>query len=406
MTITIENLPDTAVANIMVYLDSKSFWSRVNLVCKKWYIIWKTDMIIKNRKKNETRICQKKFDLPHIEMTYDICKVIAICGDKIGRLMRNGNENHVLEINNLKTNDKMRFINIVPHNGYNLSLELYEKYIIVSYSGRRVVYEYKKNYIKYISELTTSSWSESHILINNKNQLIQSKYNEISVFEDCNITSKITDPKLDELNKTIKDPYIKYDRYRNLYYMGGPIGKTNFYVVDDLFNIIHSECFDTKLYAREVKKIIINNDKLYLVCKNWVKKNEDNTDEIRYVAEQDRHDDFTSYKIIILDRNTYKTLSNHDFDHIDLKFLCVAKNLIICKLDDQMNNKLKMMVYDTIEKKIVKKIKLDVLWYWAPYRGEWENDFRDVPEYGNIVNYNDEKLIMIGKKGLIYYKLR
>ena len=65
-----------------------------------------------------------------------------------------------------------------------------------------------------------------------------------------------------------------------------------------------------------------------------------------------------------------------------------------------MNRKLNMKVYDINEKTDVKNIKLDVLWSWM------DMEYNSVPEYGNIVNYNDEKLIIISKEGLLYFKLR
>jgi hypothetical protein len=413
METKINDLPDEVLARIFTHLDNKSFWSRINLVTRAWNSIWNNDILVKKRKTVDTRICHKKFNLPYGEMDA-LCSCIDICGDILGCLMRNeeysnqawtNNKFQNLKLTNLKTGKYQIFSKII--NGSKPIIQLYEKKILIrSYSKIRI-YEYDMDgsILKLIHNCDIRLDDNEH-LITKQDQYIQLYNNKLNIYSNCDISNKISELNLrdcildSEIYKYINANTFAYDDDCKVFYIGG-LFYDNFNVLDESFNIIHSNKFETEARTHNIKKIEIYKNRIYLVCENWTKKNMDedkNWSGYSYSGNKDKHR--SAFTIIILDRYTYKVLSKHNFDYIDIKFLCFAKNLIIYKLYDQMNRKLNMKVYDINEKTDVKNIKLDVLWSWM------DMEYNSVPEYGNIVNYNDEKLIIISKEGLLYFKLR
>lgn len=405
---TINDLLDTALVNIFLHLDSKSLWSRVNLVCKRWNGIWNNDAIIKKYKKDNTRICQKRFDLPGSEMV-GLATQISVYGDFVGCLIpdKTHEKSFRFKLINIKTKESKLYKYIMA--GYKTStyLQLYSEHILFYSNDLIMVYKYDMNTLERIFEKKSGYNSDRrNIIINKKNQLVILEYYYIIIYSDFDINKKKKIDFLETSGKHIYPRCFEYDNDKNVYYLGGSYDE-NFKVMDDSFNIIHSHKLGTEKIKHSVIKITVKDDRIYLVCTNAIKRlGKDAYGEIKEGYWSANKTSREASTIMILNRKTCDIISTHYFNNIDTDFLCFAKNLIIYKLDEQMNYKHKMIVYDINEKEDVKKIKLDVLWMWEPYRGDWENDWRDVPEYGNIANYNDEKIIIIGGKGLLYFKLR
>ncbi len=363
--------------------------------------------------KKNTRICEKKFIVLGGKLN-GICTCIDVYKNLLGGLITNDNKNHKLRLINLKTNEAILYKHVLVGSNQSTYIKLFENYVIICNCSVINIYKYSWSSMKLITQFNNTSYQHENIFINNKNQLIILYNKKFNIYSECDKTK--LEKSIDICEHTsinIDINTFKYDNDKNVYYIGGLFGN-NFNVMDESFNVIHSDIFDVEEKTHKINKINIYKNRLYLTCQNYTKEYEKNEKgelvkkkycgSYRYYGGKDKNRSVCT--IIILDRNTYKVISKHYFNDIDTKFLCFVKNLIIYKLNEQMNHNHKMIVYDINDSEDVKKIKLDVLWEWEPYRGEWENDWIDVPEYGNIVNYNDEKIIIIGNNGLLYFKLR